>query len=52
MSILKNFVNPWESTGELGSQALGTEALEGNVLIENVLEEDSRSLNLYRAYSF
>ncbi len=22
MSILKNFVNPWESTGELGSQAL------------------------------
>ncbi len=32
MSILKNFVNPWESTGELGSQALGTEVLEGNVV--------------------
>jgi len=32
MSILKNFVNPWESTGEFGSQALGTEVLEGNVI--------------------
>lgn len=35
MSILKNFVNPWESTGELGSQALGTEVLEGNVVEQN-----------------
>ena len=32
MSILKNFVNPWESTGAFGSQALGTEVLEGNVV--------------------
>ena len=32
MSILKNFVNPWESTETLGSQALGTEVLEGNVI--------------------
>ena len=32
MSILKNFVNPWESTETLGSQALGTEVLEGNVV--------------------
>ena len=34
MNILNNFVNPWESSGVLGSQALGTEVLEGNVLEE------------------
>jgi hypothetical protein len=49
MSILNNFVNPWESSGALGSQALGTEVLEGNVL-ESI--NNTADLNPYRSYCF
>jgi hypothetical protein len=52
MSILKNFVNPWESTGELGSQALGTEALEGNVLNENSTKVKSERTYAIVYYAF
>ena len=47
MSILNNFVNPCESSGVLGSQALGTEVLERNVLAENNMKQTLNAQNDY-----
>lgn len=51
MSILKNFVNPWESGG-LGSQVLDTNVLSDNVLVDDIIEELGSELNPYRGYCF